>query len=287
VESCYAYLVFRAGAKASHITSPLHSLYFYAFAGDQRVRPRHPARGNPCFVNLLPYAGATPDADGLVTHCASWRIGPDVAAVSCWTPEGKLISLCGHGLLCAGTAWVRHDGGVSELEMNGLRVAFAVEDDWAWIGLPPINCDPCTLPPWLREFFPESPWRAALAGGDDGYLILEWPAGFDLTRLPVPDYGLRRRTQRSVIATCVDRDDPSTDVQLRYFAPQHGVPEDTATGSAMRVLATYWMNRELNDGLRAYQCSPYGGELRSKQRGDRTWVGGRVVCTMDDVAHAA
>lgn len=267
-------------------TAP-HSLYFYAFAGDRRSALRHPARGNPCAVRLLSESTDDPDDDALATQCASWRSGPDLASVRCWSLSGQEIRLCGHGLLSAGVAWLRHDGGVAELEMSGFRVAFAVEDDWAWIGLPPINSVPCALPLWLSEFFPSAPWRAALAGEDDGYLILEWPAGFDLTTLPVPDYGLRHRTQRAVIATCLDLEDPSTDVQLRYFAPQHGVPEDTATGSAMRVLATYWMNRELHDGLRAYQCSPFGGELRSRIRGDRTWVGGRVICTQDSVAHAA
>jgi predicted PhzF superfamily epimerase YddE/YHI9 len=227
------------------------------------------------------------DPEAMSAHCASWRSGTDVASVRCWTAGGEPIRLCGHGLLCAGAAWLRHDGGVSELEMNGLRVAFSVEDDWAWIGLPHLSCEACGVPRWVREFFPDAPWRAARAGDESGYLILEWPAGFDLGSLAVPDYGLRRRTQRAIIATAVDRADPGFDVQLRYFAPQHGVPEDTATGSAMRALATYWVNRELADGLRAFQCSPYGGELRSRIRGDYTWVGGRVLCTRDSVAHAA
>jgi predicted PhzF superfamily epimerase YddE/YHI9 len=238
-------------------------------------------------VSLLEQASEACDEEAMGTHCVSWRSGPDVATLRCWTAGGEPIALCGHGLLCAGVAWLRHDGGVSELEMNGLRVAFAVEDDWAWIGLPPINCEPCAVPPWVREFFPSAPWRAARAGGDRDYLILEWPAGFDLRELRVPDYGLRRRTQRALIATCVDRSDPGIDVQLRYFAPQYGVPEDTATGSAMRALATYWVNRELNGGLHAFQCSHFGGELRSRIRGDRTWIGGRVICTADSLAHAA
>jgi len=174
---------------------------------------------------------------------------------------------------------MRSHAAVSELDMNGLAVAFNAEDDLAWIGLPQISCSAVPVPGWVREFFPDGPWRAALAGDDNGYLVLEWPAGFDLPSLPVPGYSLRRRTMRSLIVTCVDRSDPTIDVQLRYFAPQHGVPEDTATGSAMRVLATYWMNRELNDGLRAYQCSPYGGLLRSRIRGELTWIGGRVLCT--------
>lgn len=207
--------------------------------------------------------------------------------MSCWALSGAAISLCGHGLLCCGAAWLRSGGPApGQLSMNGLPVAFHAEDDLAWIGLPRIDCEACAVPHWIREYFPRQPWRAAIAGGDSGYLILEWPAGFDLAALPVPGYALRHRTQRAVIVTCIDESDPAVDVQLRYFAPQHGVPEDTATGSAMRVLATYWMNRELNDGLRAYQCSHFGGELRSRIRGDLTWVGGRVICTSVGDGHA-
>lgn len=223
----------------------------------------------------------SPPDDLPVTQCLSWLQGDNAADVRCWALSGTPIQLCGHGLLCTGVAWLRHGGDIATLTMNGLQVAFHVEDDLAWIGLPSINTQPCRIPIWVREFFPELPWRAALAGDDNGYLVLEWPAGFDLRSLPVPDYGLRRRTGRSVIATCVDRHNPAFDVQLRYFAPQHGVPEDTATGSAMRVLATYWMNRELADGLHAWQCSPHGGELRSRVRGDLTWIGGRVIAATD------
>lgn len=165
----------------------------------------------------------------------------------------------------------------SQLLMNGVPILFETEDDIAWIGIPPIATTPCAVPAWTREFFPSLPWRAAEAGGEAGYLVLEWPSGYDLTTLPIPDYGLRRRTQQSIIATSVDTDHPDIDVQLRYFAPQHGVPEDTATGSAMRVLATYWMNRELAEGLRAYQCSAHGGVLRSRIREELTWIGGRVT----------
>ena len=230
-------------------------------------------------MNLADAEPASPPGDALATLCASWRLGDDRAGVGCWSLSGERISLCGHGLLCAGAAWLRSQAAVSQLEMNGLAVAFYAEDDLAWIGLPPIDCSACAVPGWVGEFFPTPPWRAALAGDERGYLILEWPAGFDLTSLPVPRHALRHRTMRSLIVTCIDQSDPTIDVQLRYFAPQHGVPEDTATGSAMRVLATYWMNRELDDGLRAYQCSPYGGILRSRIRGELTWVGGRVVCT--------
>lgn len=249
----------------------------YAFAGDSRLPPDLRARGNPCQVTLLAEAPEHPPEESLVTSCITWPRGDDGAEVRCWSISGSPITLCGHGLLCAGVAWLRAHDGRAELLMNDLPVAFRAEDDTAWVGLPSINSTPCHMPPWISEFFPVPPWRAAVAGEDSGYLVLEWPAGFDLRSLPVPAYRLRKRTDRALIATSVDLDNPAIDIQFRYFAPQHGVPEDTATGSAMRVLATYWMNRELADGLHAFQCSPYGGELRSRVRGDMTWVGGRVI----------
>ncbi len=249
----------------------------YAFVGDNRLSRGQRARGNPCRVTRLDREPEAAPDESLVTECLTWQLDEERADVRCWSLSGNPISLCGHGLLCAGVAWLREHGGLARLQMNDLPVAFRVEDDTAWIGLPPINSEPCAVPHWLREFFPYLPWRAALAGETSGYLILEWPAGFDLRSLPVPGYRLCQRTDRALIVTCVDRDNPAIDVTLRYFAPQHGVPEDTATGSAMRVLATYWMNRELADGLHAYQCSPHGGELRSRIRGDLTWIGGRVV----------
>ncbi|MEM7692157.1 MAG: PhzF family phenazine biosynthesis protein [Pseudomonadota bacterium] len=145
--------------------------------------------------------------------------------------------------------------------MNELPVAFKIEDELAWIGLPPIDCDACAMPTWVGEFISSVPWRAATEGASDGYLILEWPAGFDLEELTVPGAALAKRTKRSVIATCAAPDYPELDIMLRYFAPNHGVPEDTSTGSAMRVLASYWMRRELNGGLAAFQCSKRGGAL--------------------------
>jgi predicted PhzF superfamily epimerase YddE/YHI9 len=165
----------------------------------------------------------------------------------------------------------------SQLDMNGLRVMFHADGQRLWLGLPPIQCRASRVPQWVAEIFPSTPWRAAEAGDDNAYLVLEWPAGFDLRTLPVPPYGLRRRTGRALIVTAAGQSGSGFDVQFRYFAPQHGVPEDAATGSAMRVLAHYWMNRERGEALHAYQCSPNGGELYSRIRGDVTWVGGRVM----------
>lgn len=235
------------------------------------------AIGNPCQVTLLgqaPTGAPTPDR---YTHCLSWQTGDDQCAVRCWTLSGCSIAVCGHGLLCTAVAWMERGEAVSQFDMNGLRVMFHADGERVWVGLPPIHCRASRMPYWIAEVFPSPPWRAAEAGDDNAYLMLEWPAGFDLQTLPVPPYALRRRTGRALIVTAAGPSRSEIDVQFRYFAPQHGVPEDQATGSAMRVLAHYWMNRERGEALHAYQCSPNGGELYSRIRGDLTWVGGRVM----------
>jgi predicted PhzF superfamily epimerase YddE/YHI9 len=239
------------------------------------------AAGNPCRVTALsePPGDRAPSAMS-ITRCITWpEDGQDSAAVRCWTPSGRPISLCGHGLLCCGRAWHRLGRPVSRMTMNGMSLAFRCAEDLAWIGLPSIESRACRVPAWTRDVFHSIPWRAALAGDESGYLVLEWPAGFDLSSLPVPGSALGRRTGRSLIVTCADDVDPAFDIQLRYFAPQHGVPEDMATGSAMRVLASYWSNRELDERLTAWQCSPRGGVLRSRMEGPVTWIGGRVLAS--------
>jgi hypothetical protein len=174
-------------------------------------------------------------------------------------------------------AWRLHDVSVSRMRMNERAVSVAFSQDIVWIGLETVSCTPLGVPGWAREIFASRPWRAAVAEGREGYLILEWPAGYSLESLPVPGSSLRSLTRRALIVTCADESASDPDIRLRYFAPQHGVAEDVATGSAMRVLAAYWRSRGMDDELLAQQCSPEGGVLRSRIDPYLTWVGGRVI----------
>jgi predicted PhzF superfamily epimerase YddE/YHI9 len=53
----------------------------------------------------------------------------------------------------------------------------------------------------------------------------------------------------------------SCDFVSRFFAPNAGVPEDPATGSAHTWLAPYWAKRLGKTSLFARQVSARGGEL--------------------------
>lgn len=60
----------------------------------------------------------------------------------------------------------------------------------------------------------------------------------------------------------------------RFFAPQSGVPEDPATGSAQCYLAPYWGVRTGSRRLRSWQLSSRGGFFESEWVGERVRIGG-------------
>ena len=168
--------------------------------------------------------------------------------------------------------------------MGDTEVATDYRDGLDWIAFPTLEIAPGEIPDWAATLLGEKPAYAATAGPGDGYRVLELRADCDIATLPSPGDQLAAHCQRSLIITRQVNPDTSLQgetIQYRYFAPQHGNAEDSATGSAMRVLAAYWQQRGAGSVLRALQRSAQGGWLLSRIEGDRTWVGGRVIVDGD------
>ena len=235
------------------------------------------AQGNPCRVVTLEAEAETAPPPSDVTQCCTWLAANGVPHVRCWTPLGQPISLCGHGLLSCGTTWTQRGHTVSRMIMNDANVRFSLHRDLSWIGFDPITSESSVVPQWVEAAFGSVPVSAAVAGCETDYLILCWPDSADLRDLRAPGPELGEHTRRAIIATCADTQSPARDIRYRYFAPQHGIAEDIATGSAMRVLASFWQAHAGYDALRAWQCSADGGHLFSRIEDDVTWVGGRVT----------
>jgi len=251
-----------------------------AFCALEPYPDRPAASGNPCLVTRLAEPPAQAPAQSAIAQCVSWPLAEQRAAVQCWAPGGSAILCCGHGLLCCASVWLDDWGQRGTLVMNGSEVDCHAAEGKVWLGFQPLQPVPCDVPDWCKYFFAAEPIAAATAGVDNAYLILEWPKGFNLASLATPQASLSQYTQRALIATCAA--DPATatyaeTIQYRYFAPQHGVAEDTATGSAMRVLASYWQQRGQGQTLTAYQCSAAGGLLFSRIAEAKVWVGGWTV----------
>lgn len=81
---------------------------------------------------------------------------------------------------------------------------------------------------------------------------------------------------RGFIATAPS-DDPRYDFVSRFFAPNHGIPEDPVTGSAHCKLAPYWAKRLGRTVLTARQVSPRGGTVMCEVVGDRVKLAGTCV----------
>lgn len=251
--------------------------------------------GNPCLL----FAGrlgdntlsASPRAH---TYCVSSTPDPQTIdcptiTLQCHAPDGTAIHCCGHGLLAAAHYWmqaldtdqlslVMGDNSATKSTINSFR-----RNSCLWLQFGPVAIDACELAEWINVFSSQShPIAAATVGDNNGYLILQWPDMTDLAQITIDIDRIADATQRAVICTAaqpdadnsvaVDNNEVWDDIQLRYFAPQYGVAEDTATGSAMRILAAYWADRF--QSLRATQRSERGGVLYSRYLPYHIEIGG-------------
>lgn len=250
----------------------------------QRVRsfanPRRGLAGNACNVHFGAWPEAPVPSDEY--HCHVQPADADRYEVQCFFGR-QPVQCCGHGLLAAAALlFARQSTASAQLSMNGSLVEAALDHHSHIIWLSFASLEPLQAQPQdqdLRSGLARMMGSGhacsdvKLAGPDDGYLVARLPDGFDLTSLSPPGAALEQITRRALIATTLL--DAAGAIGLRYFAPQYGVAEDSATGSAMRVLARYWADRFQN--LTATQFSPAGGELFSSICGATTRIGGRVV----------
>jgi len=95
-----------------------------------------------------------------------------------------------------------------------------------------------------------------------------------------PDFAAMRRVPGAdAIVTAPGGD--GTDFVSRYFAPNFGVDEDPATGSAHCVLTPYWAERLGKRQLKARQTSMRVGELLCTLKGDRVTLAGHAVLYLE------
>lgn len=220
-----------------------------------------------------------------------------------FSPNGEIL-VCGHALL----ALARHLGEREGRELLLLESPyFAHQARWQegepWVSLPAYerraaadhllhgllaraglhveDLALCSHRVWLARCAS----AAQIAGFDAAdfdwtALSLLAPGALVLTApLRAGEYG--RGGQRKPEQAQRDPAEPSAprvprEYALRYFAPWHGKPEDSATGSAQSCLAPYWL-RDGEEGL-AHQLSPAGeARLRVAREGDRVWLSGQVA----------
>lgn len=245
--------------------------------------------GNPAAV--VPLAAWLPDGvmqqvaleNNLSETAFLVETAPGRYGLRWFTPEHE-VDLCGHATL--GSAFVlfnfvapslktvtfdtrsgaltvaRREGGL--LEMDFPAIAAKVPDDAKAIGYRLADAMGCDEPseiyaaPDLMAVFGEAASVRALSP--------RGPLGPLLDELGM----------RGLIATAPS-DDGRYDFVSRFFAPNHGIPEDPVTGSAHCKLAPYWAKRLGKTRMIARQISRRGGTVVCEIAGDRVKLSGSCV----------
>jgi PhzF family phenazine biosynthesis protein len=241
----------------------------------------HPFSGNPAAVCLLdaPREDAWMQAlAGELGLSETAYVQPEGDAFGLrWFTPTMEMSLCGHATLAAAhvlweTRCLSSDvparfptlGGLLECQLHG---------DWIEMDFPAEPVQPFDLLPDLLGGLPEEiVWT--------GRSRLDFVAELkdeEAVRSMIPDLeAIRKLDARALIVTAA-ASTKGLDFVVRCFAPQSGIPEDPATGSAQCTLAPYWSKRLGKSELVSYQASARGAILRAQPRGLRVAISGRAV----------
>ncbi|MBY0503950.1 MAG: PhzF family phenazine biosynthesis protein [Bryobacteraceae bacterium] len=175
-----------------------------------------------------------------------------VARVRIFTPTREM-RFAGHPTI--GTAWVLRDEGVATESTFALdelvgAVPVRVEDGLIWLQTPPITTGPTyaatdcahALGLSMQDLL-DFPPQLLSAGNPNLYIPLRSRAAVD--RAAIDLAGLRR-LHSGPEAICVFAFTPEpSGAYSRMFAPEHGVVEDPATGSATGPLAAYMARHQM------------------------------------------
>ena len=73
----------------------------------------------------------------------------------------------------------------------------------------------------------------------------------------------------------------ASDIVIRVFAPNVGLPEDPVCGTAHRIIVPYWAQRMGKTKIHSRQLSPRGGDLWCEDQGEKVVIGGETSLVID------
>lgn len=197
-----------------------------------------------------------------------------------WTNTQQEIQFCGHGALAA-AAFLDGKGKFK----NELGLQFSAGKYWLrkdkncyWFSSKTATDISSMIYPHSQALLGRDFLESAACMGSEGYLIVRVDDDLDIREIEPNLSVLEATTNKALILTSRQTQDSGINYSLRYFAPQYGVPEDPATGSANEVAAQFWFSRINTQTLKCYQASASGGTIYAeKDENGHIWIGGKVV----------
>ncbi|MBB1442653.1 PhzF family phenazine biosynthesis protein [Pseudoalteromonas sp. SG43-3] len=165
-----------------------------------------------------------------------------------WFNQTSEIKRCGHGTLAAANFLIKYFGYCPEvfISMSNERFAIRVKKQRAQLLVKSIEPKKSELAKGELKSVFSSVIKAAYSTGDkNGYTVVLFNEEFnkeverdDLKSLHVDFKALSKLHKNAVITLSIKNKDKKYAIaRFRYFAPQFGVNEDSATGSAVSVIA--------------------------------------------------
>ena len=165
-----------------------------------------------------------------------------------WFNQTSEIKRCGHGTLAAANFLIDYLGYCPKVftSMSNERFAIRVKKQRAQLLVKSIEPKKSELAAGELKSVFSSVIKAAYSTGDkNGYTVVLFNEEFnkevekdDLKSLHVDFKALSKLHKNAVITLSIkNKDKKNAIARFRYFAPQFGVNEDSATGSAVSVIA--------------------------------------------------
>lgn len=245
---------------------------------------RRPGTGNP--AGVIPLANWLPDEamqrvafeNGFAETAFFVRRGPGRFGLRWFTPAVE-VDLCGHATLATAHALFAELGEQAETltfeSRSGPLTVVRREDGKLELDFPvtPVEAEADAT---VRQTVTAALGRAPEWVGRsrfDRFAVLPDAATVRALR---PDFTqVAAAGGRGLIVTAAG--DETCDFVSRFFAPQSGINEDPATGSAHCALMAYWAARLGRTRLHARQISPRGAELWCELAGERVRIAGHAV----------
>ena len=212
----------------------------------------------------------------------------DVFDLRCFAPVME-VPLCGHAALASAFVIMAEiDRGLDyiEFETRSGRLEVWGDCDIYTMNCPAMNLRPTDRPERIIAAIGAAP-ATVLRSNNWLFWLLVYDSEDEVTELDVDVSELASALAEAdayagVICTAPVAD-RRADFVSRYFAPCHGIPEDSVTGSAHCSLVPYWFERlgRPDRELHALQISARGGELSCRDRGNRVEITGRAVKYME------
>jgi predicted PhzF superfamily epimerase YddE/YHI9 len=204
-----------------------------------------------------------------------------------WFTPTVEVDLCGHATLAAAHV-ITHvlAPGRRDLRFDSRSGELRVTDDGNRLVLDFPTLPVTAAPDRLAAVAACFDRRPQAVFKNDSYIayVAVFDTAADITAIR-PDFAALGQLDKDVIVTApgdVSADD-DIDFVSRFFAPNHGIPEDPVTGSAHCLLAHYWAGRLGKTTFHARQVSPRGGDLWLELQGDRVLIAGHAVSVLKGV----